>query len=363
MWPFDKSYSVSTSGGLKSFEKLKPCITFDDVVLEPQYSDIVSRKDVDTRARFLNKKDLLSTPIIAANMDTVVNTNVSRLMQDYGGMAILHRYQSKEETLFQIQDLISTGHRAIPSIGIQEGEYEKAVEYVKAGAAAICVDIAHGDSKHMVDMVKRLSKTKVNKKKIVVIAGNVATKEGALRLIRAGASIIKTGVGSGAACVSREVAGHGIPQLVALMEVASLKTWYRDFTIIADGGIRKPGDIAKALAFGADLVMVGSLVGSCIESPGELIQGQKVYRGMASKEARVDFDTHIPTDYSAEGVSMMRTVTGTLRQAIDKLMGGLRSGMSYSGAHNLKEYRRKARFMLVSGHGYTEGTPHGLKSG
>jgi IMP dehydrogenase len=212
----------------------------------------------------------------------------------------------------------------------------------------------------MLNMIEKLAKEDIN-----VIAGNVATREGARRLANAGAKVIKVGIGPGSLCTTRIITGHGVPQLTAIMECASIKKDY-GITIIADGGIRNSGDIVKALAFGADLVMVGSLFAGTDESPGEFVQltnekglryHAKAYRGMASRAAR-DSVAKTDSSYTPEGESTFVKWKGPVQDVMRQLEGGIRSGFSYSGAHNLQELQENAEYVVISGNGMAESKPH-----
>lgn len=336
-------------------------LTFDDVLLVPQYSDIASRKQVDISTSLLGVR--FPVPICSANMDTVTEVAMANEMWNLGGLGILHRYASHATILQWIKDI----HRdesaiAIPSIGIKPENFDYALAYTDEGVIAVNIDIAHGDSQHMVEMVQRLTKAGVD-----VVAGNVATRHGAQRLLDAGAKVIKVGIGPGSLCTTRIVTGHGVPQLSAIEDVASLRPNYR-FSIIADGGIRNAGDCVKALAFGADMVMIGSLLAGTTESPGAAMEFQnkegvycltKVYRGMASREARNSV-TETDSSYTPEGESTIVEVKGPVQDVVKQLEGGIRSGLSYSGAHSLKELRENAEYVTITSNGVAESKPHGL---
>lgn len=326
-------------------------LTFDDVLLVPQYSDIASRKEVDIHTELLGVKFFV--PICSANMDTVTEVAMAKKMFDLGGLGFLHRYADHATVLEWVKDIHSDESRsiAIPSIGIKEEDYAAAQAYADEGVMAINIDIAHGDSKHMVDMVSRLTRDGID-----VVAGNVATYTGAKRLADAGAKVIKVGIGPGSLCTTRIVTGHGVPQLSAIEECARLKEDYY-ISIIADGGIRNAGDCVKALAFGADMVMVGSLLAGTTESPGEFVNNKKIYRGMASRDARNNFK-QVDSSYTPEGESTYVSNKGPVEGIISQLAGGIRSGLSYSGAHNLKELRENAQYVTITGNGMAESKPH-----
>lgn len=334
-------------------------LTFDDVLLVPQYSNIASRKDVDISTNMWGVK--FPTPICSANMDTVTEVAMANEMFRLGGIGFLHRYASPEAVLQWLNSIHESMSIAIPSIGVKDTDFDLALKYANEGVLAVNIDIAHGDSKHMMAMIYKLAKADIE-----VIAGNVATLEATERLVSAGAKVIKVGIGPGSLCTTRIVTGHGVPQLSAIEECSQIKRKNPDVRIIADGGIRNAGDCVKALAFGADMIMVGSLLAGTNESPGELIQLTndkgglylaKEYRGMASRAAR---DSVVKTDkaYTPEGESTFVKCKGSVEDVIKQLEGGIRSGLSYSGAHNLKELQENAQYVTITGNGMTESKPH-----
>ncbi|MEJ5230083.1 MAG: IMP dehydrogenase [Pseudothermotoga sp.] len=229
----------------------------------------------------------------------------------------------------------------------------------------IVVDTAHGHSKRVIETVKQI---KANFPELCVVAGNVATQEGALALIDAGADCIKVGIGPGSICTTRVVAGVGVPQLTAIMECAKVCKAH-GVTLIADGGIRYSGDIVKALAAGADSVMIGSIFAGTEEAPGDAIlyQGRKykAYRGMGSEAAmkKGSADRYFQSEnfkFVPEGVEGMVPYKGTVKDVVHQLIGGLRSGMGYIGAKDLQELREKALFIRVTSAGVKESHPHDI---
>ncbi|MCI0520433.1 MAG: IMP dehydrogenase, partial [Chloroflexi bacterium] len=255
------------------------------------------------------------------------------------------------------------------AVGVRDKEMRRVEAVLKAGADCIIVDIAHGDSELEVEMIKSIRK---EFPRAQIIGGNVATADGTRRLIEAGADAVKVGVGPGSICITRQVAGSGVPQLSAVMECAGAADAY-DIPIIADGGIRQPGDLAKAIAAGADTVMIGSLLAGTDESPGLVMtrggHRYKASRGMASQEANItrkqregDGVTQEEIEeYVAEGVEAAVPYRGGAREVLTQLVGGLQSGMSYSGAHSLEEFREKAVFVRVTGAGVKESGPHDVE--
>ena len=241
-------------------------VTFDDVLLVPQYSEVKSRKDVSTFSR-LSNHIALDIPIISANMDTITDFNMALSMGLQGGLGIIHRFMSIEQQSQIVNKLHNLGHEMLSAaVGIHEEDKNRVEKLVESGVNAICVDIAHGDSKGCIDMIKWIERSYP---KIDLIAGNVCTADGALRLANAGANVIKVGVGAGSICITRVISGFGVPQLTAIMDISeALETC--DASIIADGGIRGSNDIVKALAAGASSVMLGNLLSGTEETPGEI---------------------------------------------------------------------------------------------
>ena len=326
-------------------------LCFDDILIVPQYSDIHSRGEVDISTRVGLRR--LDIPVISANMDTVTESGMANAMFSVGAMGILHRYMTDEKMASEIGRC--DPQRAIPSVGVQAADYLRAEKYQNLGCLTICVDVAHGDSKRSHDMIKHCKA-----RGLEVIAGNVCTREGTLRLVDAGADIIKTGVGPGSLCLSRIVTGHGVPQLSAIMECADAIRGIKNVYIIGDGGIRNSGDICKCLAAGADAVMIGGLFAGCLETPGGIRNGKKVYRGMASFSAQMDHDGRVH-NCCPEGERMEVTVKGSVLDVIKELVGGIKSGLSYSGARDLKSFREKAVFVRVTPNCTKENGPHGKK--
>jgi len=266
--------------------------------------------------------------------------------------------------------------RVAAAVGVKGDHLLRSRKLLEAGADALVVDIAHGHSVYAIETVKEIKKEFGD---VEVVAGNVATERGALDLIRAGADAVKVGVGSGSICVTRVVTGSGVPQLTAIMDSAGGASG-AGVPIIADGGIRNPGDVTKAMAAGASSVMIGSLFAGTEESPGPTVLREgvryKLTRGMASLAATVDRrvrETHssgpkedelieeVIEENVPEGVEGLIPYKGRVEEVVKQLVGGLRSGMSYSGAHTLLELRQKAEFMKITSAGHKESLPHDIQ--
>ena len=469
-------------------------LTYDDVLLVPQYSDVISRKKLSTRTKLTSKIEL-QIPIVSANMDTVTEREMAVAMARAGGIGIIHRFMTIDEQVQQVmrvkktetyvvenpltlrdtdtvrdvrkvvedtftggivivdknehvvgivttRDLLfeknndrllsevmtkkvvtaSTGtdlvkaeailhkHRIekLPlvdenglltglitvkdilklkeypnatkdsrgrlavgaAIGVKSSELKRVERLLEAGTDCIVVDIAHGDSTQEVEIIQQIRK---NFPEAQIIGGNVATADGTQRLIDAGADAVKVGVGPGSICITRIVAGAGVPQLTAVMQSAEVAR-RQGIPIIADGGIRTSGDVTKAIAAGASTVMLGSLLAGTDESPGILITRKghryKVSRGMASLQANVDrkvregegdVSQEDVEDYVSEGVDASVPYRGSVREVLRQLVGGLQSGMSYSNAHTLEELYEKAIFARMTPVGLRESHPHDVE--
>ena len=255
------------------------------------------------------------------------------------------------------------------AVGVRDKEMRRVEAVLEAGADCIVVDIAHGDSQLEVEMIASIRKSFPEAQ---IIGGNVATADGTKRLIDAGADAVKVGVGPGSICITRIVAGSGVPQLTAVMECAETARPF-GIPIIADGGIRQPGDLAKAIAAGAQTAMIGSLLSGTDESPGLIMTRRghryKASRGMASLEANIDRNKREGNDltqeeiedYVAEGVEAAVPYRGKAREVLTQLVGGLQSGMSYSGVHSVEEFQEKAIFVRMTGAGLKESGPHDVE--
>jgi len=330
-------------------------LTFDDVLIAPAKSDVRSRRDPQLTAK-LTKKISIDTPIVSANMDTITETEMAIAMHKLGGVGILHRFVSIEEQVAFVEKVKTAGAKILSaSIGVNTDFKERANALIKAGVNVMTIDIAHGHSSAMMDVMKWLKDSHPD---VEIIAGNMAMPEAAHDLIEAGADAIKVGIGPGSMCTTRIITGCGVPQLTAIALCAEIAESH-GVPVIADGGIRTSGDMMKAFAAGASTVMLGSMLSGTIETPGVIQNGRKQYRGMASKAAQVSWRGGVPEGMAPEGESTFVSVKGHVKDVILELTGGLRSGMSYINATSITEIKDKARFMEMSLAGSNESRAHG----
>jgi IMP dehydrogenase len=330
-------------------------LTFDDVLITPSKSDVRSRRDPQLTSK-LTKKISIETPIVSANMDTVTESEMAIAMNNLGGVGILHRFVTIEEQVAFVNQVQASGAKTLSaSIGVNTDFKERATALIKAGVNVMTIDIAHGHSASMIDVMKWLKDSHPG---CEIIAGNMAMPEAARDLIEAGADAIKVGIGPGSMCTTRIITGCGVPQLTAIALCAEVAEGY-GVPVIADGGIRTSGDIMKAFAAGASTVMLGSMLSGTIETPGAIQNGRKQYRGMASKAAQVSWRGGVPEGMAPEGESTFVSVKGHVKDVIFELTGGIRSGMSYINATSIAEIKSKARFIEMSSNGISESRAHG----
>jgi IMP dehydrogenase len=296
-------------------------------------------------------------PFVSANMDTITESPMALAMDKMGGLGILHRFMSVEKQIEEVHKLKNAGlSRIAASVGVNEEGRERAKKLIREGVNILTIDIAHGHSVAMIEMIQWLKKE--GGANVDLIAGNVATPEAARELIEAGADSIKVGIGPGSMCTTRVITGCGVPQLTAIAWCVE-EARAHNVPVIADGGLRTSGDIVKALAAGADCVMLGSLLSGTLETPGEIHHGRKHYRGMASKAAQTSWRGNLPEGMAPEGESTTVAIKGSVRDVVSELAGGLRSGMSYINATEIHEIVERARFIEMSSSGVRESGAHG----
>jgi IMP dehydrogenase len=331
-----------------------PAITFDDVLLVPSYNHHESRRVVEVGVKDKSEKLSLALPVMSSNMDTITESGMANFMHSKGGIGVLHRFMSVEKNIAEFKASKGT---TFVSVGCTKAELERAEALRDAGADYFCVDVAHAHAKYVGKTLKSLRQL-LGKR--CIMAGNVATYAGADYLASCGADIIKAGIGGGSVCSTRIKTGFGVPMLTCIQDCART-----DRSVVADGGIRTSGDIVKALAFGADFVMIGGMLAGTAPTPGEVVtkdDGRKVkrYRGMASREAQEAFLGQMHEWKTAEGVAAEVPYRDEQEAIIADIIGGLRSGLTYAGADTIRELQRKLNYVIVTPAGRHESLPHKL---
>ena len=326
--------------------------TFDDVLLIPAYNHYESRRMVDISITDRCQRLRLQLPVLTANMDTITEHAMANFIGSKGGMGVLHRFMSIDANIAEFK---SCQYQTFVSIGCSPQELERAEALHAAGAEYFCLDVAHAHAKYVGKTLKTLRELLKN---ICLMAGNVATYAGADYLASCGADLIKVGIGGGSVCSTRIKTGFGVPTLFSIKDCARC-----DRSIVADGGIRTPGDIVKALAFGADFVMLGGMFAGSRPTPGKVVTRQdgrqvKIYRGMASSEAQSEFMGTMPEWKTAEGVATEVPYHEQEEAIVADIIGGLRSGLTYGGAASIRELQRKLNYNLVSSATRIESLPH-----
>ena len=322
-------------------ELIKEALTFDDVLLLPRYSRVLpSKTDISLK---LTKKILLKVPFLSSAMDTVTESRMASAIANEGGIGIIHRNLNIKKQSEEVKKVNRKKLFVGAAIGTNKEDIERARSLISNGVDLIVIDTAHG---HSEKVLKTLSKIKKITKEIPICVGNVATGDAAKRLYNSGADIIKVGIGPGSICTTRMVAGIGVPQISAIMDVKK-KLRKKEIKIISDGGIKFSGDIAKALAAGADAIMMGSIFAGTEESPGKKFKSKgkyyKQYRGMGSVgamsagSANRYFQKNFKdkSKFVAEGVEGRVEFKGKISKIIYQLQGGLRSSMGYIGAKKI----------------------------
>lgn len=358
-------------------------LTFDDVQIIPEYSEVVNRNNCCLKTK-LSKRYGLVIPIVSSPMDTVTESKMAIEMIKLGGCGIIHRFMSIDK---QVKEVVKTSTfitediweswgiphddwhteiKQIPiafAVGVIDDYIDRATRCVTAGANIVCIDVAHGNTLLVKNAIKELRiKLPIH---VDIIAGNVATRNGARNLCTWGIDGIRVGIGNGSLCTSRIKTGVGIPQISALIDCSDVADEY-DAPIISDGGMKTPGDVAKAMAAGASTVMLGSLLSGTKESPGEVLKDgawpnerlYKKYRGSASLDSKL---AHNLDGKNVEGQSAMVLYKGKTKRIITDIEFGIKSSMSYVGVTTVDEFIMKSVFQQVTQNGYIEAQPHLLK--
>ena len=346
---------------------IKESLTFDDVLLLPRYSEVLP-SDTDISVKLTDQIDL-KVPFLSSAMDTVTESEMAIAIAKSGGIGVVHRNLNIKK---QTKEIIKVKKRNLlvgAAVGTNKEDIDRAKSLVANGCDLIVIDTAHG---HSEKVLKILSKLKKIDKSTPICVGNIATGEAAKKLYNSGADIIKIGIGPGSICTTRMVAGVGVPQISAIMEVKkSLKN--KKIKIISDGGIKFSGDIAKAIAAGADAIMMGSIFAGTSESPGKKfsIKGKiyKQYRGMGSIGAMSSGSANRyfqkkfkdKSKFVPEGVEGRVEFKGNVSKIIYQLKGGLKSSMGYIGAKNLKQIKKNAKFIKITKAGFYESMVHSVE--
>ena len=348
-------------------DPIKEALTFDDVTLVPKYSSVLP-SDVITETS-LSKNLHLKIPLITSAMDTVTESKMAIAIAKAGGIGVIHRNLDVKKQILEIKKVKSQKLLVGAAVGAGDNEFIRAKKILKENIDLLVVDTAHGHTKKVGEIITKIKKIKP--KKVTLCAGNVATSEAASFLVKLGVDIIKVGIGPGSICTTRLVAGIGVPQLSAILNVKKgLKK--KKVSIIADGGIKFSGDIAKALAAGADAVMIGSLFAGTDEAPGKIIKKNgklyKSFRGMGSIGAmnKGSADRYYQlkqkdkSKYVPEGVEGFVKYRGKVDKIFYKLIGGLKSSMGYLGAKKLNLLRTNPKFVKITKAGFYESMVHNI---
>lgn len=366
------------------FESVTQGYTFDDVYLVPAYSEIESRSekciDLSSSVSPLVPASKMKVPIIAANMDKICDVEMILAMLEVGASGVLHRFMPEDEMLEKIKYIFENGSNNSCfgfSVGLKTtdsflkrvneliNEYYKKDNYLAKGVYVV-LDVAHGDHSLVLNKIEEIKKYL----SIPIVAGNICTPEAAFHLIEAGANILKIGIGPGAVCSTRVVAGCGYPQLSAIKSIREyIRYRYPHVKLIADGGIKWSGDIVKALAAGADFVMVGSLFAGTTETPGKVLtvghaaeRKVKVYSGMASYDSQINHFGKEKKEITPEGVSSFVRYKGTVKDVVRNVVGGINSGFSYCGCKDLQELHEygdmTTSWIKITNSTIAEGSPH-----
>lgn len=357
----------------------KDALTFDDVLLVPQYSEITpDMADVSTK---LTNTFKMNVPFLSAAMDTVSEHKLVTALALAGGLGVIHKNmsiadQAKEVEMVKNYEFDNEKYKRVlidkkgrlcvgAAIGVTADMMDRVHALMDAGVDVFVLDSAHGDSKNIINAIKNL---RLEYPSMELIAGNVATYEGALDLMKAGASAVKVGMGPGSICTTRIIAGIGVPQLQAVMDCARASK-EMNVPIIADGGIKYSGDVVKALAAGANTVMLGGLFATCEEAPGDIYESNgkkyRTYRGMGSIEAMAkgSTDRYFQTGHKkfvAEGVQGIVEVKTTVEELVFQLVGGLKAGMGYCGSKDIPTLQEKGTFIKITNNALLESHPHDI---
>ena len=348
-------------------ELIKEALTFDDVLLVPRYSTVLP-SETNLQINLGNNLNL-KTPFLSSAMDTVTESNMAIAMAKNGGLGVIHRNLTIKKQVEEIKKVKSKKLIVGAAVGTTNDDLWRARSILDAGVDIIVIDTAHGHSEKVLQILNKIKKL-VSRTPICV--GNIASGEAAIKLYNEGADILKVGIGPGSICTTRMIAGIGVPQITAIMEVKkSMKS--KKIKIISDGGIKFSGDIIKGLAAGADAIMMGSIFAGTDESPGKKFKYKnkfyKFYRGMGSIGAmsagssnRYSQKNHKDkSKFVPEGVEARVIYKGSVNEILYQLQGGLRSSMGYIGAKIMNEIQKKAKFVKITKAGFYESMVHSVE--
>jgi IMP dehydrogenase len=341
-------------------------LSYDDVLLVPQYSEVNSRNDVDLATK-ISPNLTLKIPLITTKMDTITGVKMAIAIGKLGGLGILPRFEVVESQADKVREVYKSGVTVAAAIGIKEGFEERATALVNAGATVLDIDVAHGHLKKTLDATKKIRNMFGDK--ITILSGITSTYECARDLYRAGADCVLVGVGAGSICITRIMTGFGVPTITALLETAkAAKQFGKTFT--PDAGIRNSGDIVKALATGASAIVGGNIFAGTDETPGDIIMKDnvkyKAYNGSASKTEKLKQVKRDSSDKNEnytkqiEGVESYVKYKGSISDVVENILAGVKSGLSYAGARNIPELWKKAKFVRVTPNGIIENGAHNV---
>ena len=348
-------------------ELIKEALTFDDVLLVPRYSGVLPSEtnlNID-----LGQNLRLRIPFLSSAMDTVTESNMAIAIAQKGGLGIIHRNLTISEQVKEIKKVKKKNLIVGAAVGTGNEDLTRVKNLLDSGVDLIVIDTAHG---HSEKVIKTLSKIKKIVSRVPICVGNIASGEAALRLYNEGADILKVGIGPGSICTTRMIAGIGVPQITAVMEVKKIMK-NKKIKIISDGGIKFSGDIIKGLAAGADAIMMGSIFAGTDESPGKKFKYKnkfyKTYRGMGSIGAMSSGSSNRyfqknhkdKSKFVPEGVEARVVYKGSVYEILYQLQGGLKSSMGYMGAKMIKEIQKKARFIKITKAGFYESMVHSVE--
>jgi len=344
----------------------KESFTFDDVTLVPQYSSVLPHETITSIKLDENLK--LDIPLMSSAMDTITESKMAIAIARSGGIGIIHRNLSIIEQTKEVKKVKKNNLFVGAAVGTNTKDIDRVYKLLESKVDLIVVDTAHGHTKKVLSIIKKIKKIS---KKCILCAGNIATAKAAKFLADSGVDIVKVGIGPGSICTTRLVAGIGVPQLSAILDVKKALKNYKT-KIISDGGIKFSGDLAKAIAAGADAVMIGSLFSGTTESPGKIFKYKgklyKNFRGMGSVGAMSmgSADRYFQkknkntSKYVPEGVEGIVRFKGPVNKIIFKLIGGLRSSMGYMGSKTIKELQKKGEFVKITKAGFYESAVHNI---